>query len=140
MHIIPELGPSIALALPFFVAFLGLYVILWRPLMAFLDEREAATDGARHEAHELAAQADERAATLEEKLAAAKAQIADLHAAARARAQAKEAEIIGAARNEAEARIAEAQKRIGKERESARTQLETTAQTLSTDIVDTLLA
>ena len=140
MHIIPELGPSIALALPFFVAFVGLYVILWRPLMSFLDEREQATDGARHEAEELAAQADERAAALEDKLQAAKRDVADLHLAARGRAQAREAEIIRAARAEAEARIAEAQTRIDTERESARAELETTAKTLSTDIVDTLLA
>ena len=140
MHIIPELGPSIALALPFFVAFMGLYVILWRPLMAFLDEREQATDGARHEAEELAAQADERAEALEVKLVEARREVMELHNAARTRAVAKEAEIIGAARSEAETRIADAQKRIDSERQSARAELETAAKTLSTDIVDTLLA
>jgi len=140
MHIIPDLGPSLALTLPFFVAFFGLWFILWKPLMQFLDDRDAATTGARLEAEQFAAQADERATALEEKLAGAHAGIVDLHTAARNRAHAKEAEIIAAARRAAEQRIAEAQEKINAEKQAAKAQLETSARSLSGDIVDNLLA
>ena len=140
MHIIPDLGPSLALTLPFFVAFFGLWFILWKPLMQFLDDRDAATAGARLEAGQFSAQAEERASALEEKLAAAHAGIVELHTAARSRAQVKEAEIIAAARRAAEQRIGEAQEKINAEKQAAKVQLETAARTLSGDIVDNLLA
>lgn len=140
MHIIPDLGPSIALTLPFLVAFFGLWFILWKPLMQFLDDREKATDGARHEAEEFSAQADGRAAELEVRLQKAHAELVDLHASARARAQKKEAVILAEARTAAEAKIAEAQERITRERAAAKAELETTAKTLSNDIVESLLA
>jgi F-type H+-transporting ATPase subunit b len=140
MHIIPDLGPSLALTLPFFVAFFGLWFILWKPLMEFLDSREKATDGARHEAEEFSTQADARAEALETRLSQAHAELVDLHASARSRAQKKEAEIIAEARKVAEAKVTEAQERISKEKATAKAELETNAKTLSNDIVDALLA
>jgi F-type H+-transporting ATPase subunit b len=140
MHIIPDLGPSLALAIPFFVAFFGLWVILWKPLMQFLDGREHATEGARAEAAHLAHEADARATDLEQRLAAARKESIEIRAAARARSHVKEAEIVAAARLANDERVTAAQARIGAERDQARTELESHARTLSNDIVDTLLA
>ncbi|MEZ4319355.1 MAG: ATP synthase F0 subunit B [Myxococcota bacterium] len=140
MHIIPDLGPSLALTLPFFVAFFGLWFILWKPLMQFLDERDNATVGARKEAEAFAEKADSRATQLEARLAAAHSELVDLHAAARSRAQAKENEILSAARAEAEKKISDAQERIGSEKAAAKAELEVSARALSNDIVDNLLA
>lgn len=140
MHIIPELVPSLALTLPFLVALVGVWVILWGPLMQFLDDRENATEGARKEADEFERQAEERSTRLEEKLAAARTEIQNLHAEARGRALAKEADIVAAARAKAEDYLSEAQARVADERLKAKAELEATARTLSSDIVDTLLA
>jgi F0F1-type ATP synthase membrane subunit b/b' len=140
MHIIPDLGPSLALTLPFFVAFFGLWFILWKPLMQFLDDRDKATDGARHEAEAFSVQADGRASDLEARLATAHSELVDLHASARGRAQKKEAVIIAEARKVADDKVAEAQKRIASEKATAKAELEITAKTLSNDIVETLLA
>jgi F-type H+-transporting ATPase subunit b len=140
MHIIPELGPSLALTLPFLVALIGLYAILWRPLMQFLDERDNATEGAQKEAVEFERQAAERADALAEKLAAAKLEFQALHTEARTRALAKEADIVAAARAKADEFVTTAQERIADERLKAKAELEATARTLSSDIVDTLLA
>ena len=140
MHIIPDLGPSLALSIPFFVAFLGLWFILWKPLMQFLDEREAATIGAREEALAFESEADVRAGQLEQKLAEAHASNVEFHNAARARALAKEAEIVGAARSKAEAHLSEALGRISDEKAKAKAELDVIARSLSTDIVETLLA
>lgn len=140
MHIIPEIVPSILLTIPFLVAMIGLWTILWRPLNAYLDDRETATEGSRKEAAELSNQAEERAAKLEERLIQAKVEMQKLHADARARALAKEADIVAAARAKADEFVAEAQARVADERLKAKAELETTARTLSTDIVDTLLA
>lgn len=140
MHIIPDLGPSLALTLPFFVTFFGLWVILWNPLVSFLTEREAATEGARKEAARLAHEADAKAADLEARLAAAKLEVMEIHAEARTRALAKEAEILAAARAAVEQQVSEATARIASERTAARNELEAHARGLSGDIVDSLLA
>lgn len=140
MHIIPEIGPSIALTLPFLVALIGLYVILWQPLMQFLDDRDNATEGARKEAEEFESQANRRAEELEKRLAAAKLEVQTLHADARTRALAKEADIVAAARAKADEFLATATSRVADERLKAKAELEITARALSTDIADTLLA
>ncbi len=140
MHIIPDLLPSVALTLPFLVALAGLWVILWGPLMQYLDDRENATVGARKEAAEFERLAEERASRLEEQLAEARAQIQQLYAEARSRALVKEANIVSAARAKAEEELAEAHARVADERLKAKAELETMARTLSTDIVDSLLA
>lgn len=140
MHIIPDLGPSLAMTLPFFVAFFGLWLILWNPLMQFLEGREEATAGARSEAEQLTLQAEQRTDTLEARLAVAHAEVVDLLAAARARALANEGEIVAVARGVAEGLVAEAQTRIAVEKIAARTELESSVSTLSEDIVTRLLA
>lgn len=140
MHIIPELGPSLFLVLPFIVAFIGVRLILWGPLNQYLDDRENATEGVRQAAQDFVAQAEKRTAEIEERLAVAHAEIVELNAAARTRAQKKEAEIIAAAREEAEGKLTEAHQRIADERLAAKAELETTTKALSSDIVTTLLA
>lgn len=140
MHIIPEIIPSILLTIPFLVAMIGLWGILWRPLNQYLDDRETATEGARKEAAELELQAEERAARLEARLAEAKVEMHQLHADARTRALAKEASIVAAARARADEFVAEAQARVADERLKAKAELDATARSLSNDIVDTLLA
>ncbi|MCB9691362.1 MAG: ATP synthase F0 subunit B [Alphaproteobacteria bacterium] len=140
MHIIPDVLPSIAMTIPFLVAMVGLWVILWGPLMQFLDDRENATVGARKEATEFERQAHERADALAARLAEAKVAVQQIHTEARTRALAKEAEIVAAARAKADEYLTEAQARVADERLKAKAELESTARTLSTDIVDTLLA
>lgn len=140
MHIIPELGPSLFLVLPFVVAFIGLRLILWGPLNQYLDDRENATEGVRDAAQDFVAQSEKRTAEIEQRLAAAHAAIVETTQAARVRALKKEAEILAAAREDAENRLTEAHQRIADERLAAKAELETTARTLSTDIVSTLLA
>lgn len=140
MHIIPDLLPTLWLVLPFIVAFAGLRLILWGPLNQYLDDRENATVGARKEAEDFVAQAEQRTEQIEARLAQARSEVLDITAAARGRAQKKEAEILAAARETAEAKLTQAHERIADERLKAKAELEATAATLSSDIVTTLLA
>ena len=140
MHIIPELGPTLLMMIPFIVTAVGSWLILWRPLNQFLDDRELATDGARKEAEEFASLAERRGSDLESKLEAVHQEIVELHAQARNRALAKEADIVATARTKAETYLEEAHARVADERLKAKAELEGQAQGLSSDIVQSLLA
>ena len=61
----------------------------------------------------------------ETKLAAARAEVASIHAAKRAEAQSEYDKVVGAARAEAEAKIESAVGEIGAAKEAASTQLKT---------------
>src|SRR5262245_36070712 len=119
MEIIPDPVHVALLTIPFAVAALGLHLILWRPLLAWLDERDHTSAHAREEAEKLDAQATEQLARIEARLAEARAHVGALRQQARARAHAAEAEIVAAARAQADGRIDEALGRIRTERSAA---------------------
>ena len=125
--------------IPFLVCLAGLHVILFKPMMAYLGERDQQTDGARDEAKELNALVDDRIETLNQRLQDARNQAGQLRSAARATAAAKGQEIIDAARTEAEANVADAVKRIQTERDTAAQALKQSATALSADIAGQVL-
>ncbi len=139
MDVIPNLYLSAIQAVPFLVAVLGLYVILWKPLLAYLDEREQVTATAKAEAARLTGEIESRVSQLDEKLAAAKLDIGVNRAAARGEAEAEEAKIIGAARTEADAKVSEAVARIADAQTAASASLQSMATGLSTDIASQVL-
>lgn len=108
MNIQPELIPSIALTLPFIVAFVGVYLILWKPLFAFLEGRDHAVHQAKHDADHFAHQAAERLARLEARLATAEADARAVRQTRREAAVAEENRIIHAAREAADKQVAAA--------------------------------
>src|SRR6185436_1834148 len=98
MEIIPDPVHVALLTLPFAVAALAVHLILWRPLLAWLDERDHTSAHAREEAARLDTQASEQLARIEARLAEARAHAGSLRQQARARAHAQETEIVTAAR------------------------------------------
>lgn len=139
MRIIPDLTHTIFLTLPFFVAMFGMYAILWRPLLEWMEERDQLESKALKEAEELDDAAQDQLARIESRLAEAHREAVELRGAARDRAMAKETELLSAARAKAEKRVEEEVQRLDTEREAARHALEETAQSLSDAIAARVL-
>ena len=139
MDIIPDPVHVALLSLPFFVTVLGLYLILWQPLLDWLEQREQVSTTAYLQARELEQSADDQLKRIEARLTEAHQDAGTIRQEARDRAAAREAEIVSAARTKADGEIQEAVKTIRQEQEAARDALRSTAQELSTTIAARVL-
>ncbi len=139
MEIIPDPMHVVALSLPFLVAMVGAHLILWRPLLQWLDERDQTRDQALKQADELSGAADEQLERLHKRLAEANAHVGGLRAEARGRALAAEGKIVAAARTEADRKLGDAVGVIATQRDAASQTLKDTAQELSADIAGQVL-
>jgi len=139
MEIIPQLGPVLALTLPFLAAMAALHLILFKPLLAYLDEREDTEKGARERATANAATSEERLTQIEERLAEARHHAASVRAEARAAAHEEESKIIAQARSEAEEKVQAAVQEIRTAAEAAKEGLAASSQALSADIAGQVL-
>lgn len=124
---------------PFLVTLIGLHLILFKPMMAYLTERDAETIGAKKNAAELNEQVDARLEELNAKIKKAKADAGQIRADARIQATADGQKIIDAARAKAEKEVAEAVQRVQVERDTASQALKQSAETLSTEIAGQVL-
>lgn len=139
MEIVPDPAHVALLVLPFACAALALHLILWKPLLAWMEERDATSENARKDALELDAAAAEQLVRIEARLHEARGHVSTLRQAARARAQAQEAEIVAAARATADVRIDQALERIRGEQSAASASLRDTATALAQDIAARVL-
>lgn len=139
MEIYPDPIHAALLMLPFFVTMFGLHIILFKPMLAFLTERDTAAERARAEAEALQKEAAEKATTLEARLAEARATATDIRAKARARGLEAETAMIEQARGQADQEVSKALERIRGEAASAKATLEQTATELSSEIAGQVL-
>ena len=139
MNIIPDLTLVAVQLVPFLVLMMGLHVILFKPMLAYLDECQAATAGARHRAEELQAKANERVAQWEQAIAKARSDIAELRSGRRAQANGEYQGIVAASRKAAEARVGEAAAVIRAEASAARSELQAQSRVLAGDVATKVL-
>lgn len=131
MSIIPDPILALLQVLPFLVLMLGMHLILFKPMLAYLSEREHATTGARKQAHALAERAEAKLQEYEAALAAARAEVAEFRTARRAEAQASYNSKVTAARSEADKRLGAAMGTIQNEARTARSQIGAHARSLA---------
>lgn len=134
MSIIPDPILAALQFVPFLVLIFGLNVILWKPMLAYLEEREHATSGARKRAEELSTRASGRMSEYEAALGRAQAEVTEYRSKRRADAQRLHAAEVAAARAEAEGRVGEAVGRVRREADAARIGLRADAEGLARDI------
>ncbi|MFN7143513.1 MAG: ATP synthase F0 subunit B [Myxococcota bacterium] len=134
MNIIPDLVLTVCLMFPFLVLVAGMHLILYKPMLAYLDARAAATVGARKEAEELQARAASRLNEWEVALAKAQAEVADFRAQRRQVAQGQYQRIVAEARAAADTRLADALASLRTEATAARAELDGTARALAGDV------
>lgn len=134
MNIIPDPTLILLQFIPFAVTITALYFIIFKPMLAYLDERGSATVGAQKEAKALEAQAVEKAAELEARIKEAQTEIGALRIQARNEALAEYNTLIEAARAQADAKIEAATAELEAETEATRTALTAAAKDIASQI------
>lgn len=124
---------------PFLVTILGLYVIIFKPMLGYLEGRDDAIDGAKGRAAELEKQLADRAAEYEAKVLAARVEMAELRASKRTDALTEADALVTAARTAAEAEIDAALSSVQAEAEGARDALRGQAAMLASHIASQVL-
>lgn len=139
MNLTPDPVLVVLQVFPLLVLMGGLHLILFKPMLAYLHDRDKATVGAKKEAEDLAAKAAARLVEYEAALEKARNEVAEFRAARRAEAQKVHGDAVAVARKESEARVAVAVRGIQAEAEVARGQLDAAARTLAGDVASQVL-
>lgn len=130
-------------AVPTIIFFVLLTVYLkhvfFRPLARILDERKQATEGVRQLAQQAFAAADRKASEFQHALQLARAELEQEHEALRRKWNDEQMEAIRVARAEADQRILEAKQQIAEEVQRAQAELDATIDSLSDQIVSSVL-
>jgi len=139
MNIIPDPLQVVLNMLPFMVTIVGLYLIILKPMVDYLLEREVAIQSGHDEAARIEAEINSRMSEYELQLARAREEVVALRAGKRAEAQVKYDEVISKARTEAEAQIASAVGEIGVAHTAASTQLKAMSGEIADKIANQVL-
>ena len=123
----------------FFAAFLILKQLVFRPVMALFDAREAAMEGAKADAEKIEGQSDETRDHLEAKLQEVRLAAGADRDRLRSEAQALARKLGDSARRESVATMEAARQRLGQEAEQARTRSLAQVPQIANRIADQLL-
>lgn len=138
-----EIFPQLLLVMLFLPAFLiavgGGYIILWRPLLDWMNERDRAIHGSKAEADALDVAVAEAMAKVDVQLGSVRSELGDARQAARAEASAAEQALVGDAQAKAEARIDEATAQIASEAAAAREGLAEASRTIANEMATQVL-
>lgn len=118
----------------FLLLFLVLKPILFDPMITLFEEREKRIGGAKDDARQLYAAADEKMAKYEEEVLVVKRQAGEERDKIRQEGQKKEQAILAKMRDETNSMVDEGRARIAKERETLRAELGTVSTQLARDI------
>ena len=124
MEIIPTPLVVLVQVFPFLVTLAGLYFILFKPMLAYLDGRSAMIAGERQKAAEIETQLTARMNEYQARLTAARAEVVELRSTRREAAVTEYNAIVGSARRQAESRLADAVRELSAQRDAARDALE----------------
>jgi F-type H+-transporting ATPase subunit b len=139
MSILPDPIQMALNMVPFAVAIVGMYFIILKPMIAYLEEREQAIRGGREEAEEIEARITEKMETYEAEVQSARAEVAALRMDQRAVAQAAYDEVIAAARAKADGQINEALVEIKATREAVAETLKSSSADLALQVAGRVL-
>ncbi|MFT5684157.1 MAG: F-type H+-transporting ATPase subunit b [Myxococcota bacterium] len=139
MNIVPIPLVVLLQAIPFLLTVFALYAIILKPMLAFLDARIQATEGARKEAETLQAQAEAQTNEYEKRLSSARAEVTALRAQRRKEAMKSYSATMDTVRKEVQGQINEALAQLESNRSTTRAELRTTAATLANQITGRIL-
>ncbi len=139
MALIPDPWLIVLQAIPFALAILLLDRIIYRPMLAYLLDREEAIEGSRRRAAELQAEVERAVGEYEQRLAEARKRAAALRKQLRDAALAEREALLARERQAAEAEVDEAVARIREAREAAAQELEKIARQLAGEIARRVL-
>jgi F-type H+-transporting ATPase subunit b len=139
MEIMPDPYLASLLALPFLATLVALHLILYKPLLAYLEARDHAVHGAKHEAESLGQQNQGSVAELDRRIAEANAAVGVIRRQARGRANEAEAKILAAARADAAEKTSAALEQVKAEQRGAAGAMRQLATELANDIAGRVL-
>jgi len=139
MVIIPNALVIALQVVPFLLTLLGLYTIIFKPMLAHLEGREDAIEGAQGRARELQEKLAARAEEYDAKLTAARIEMTELRAKRRAEALAEADSMVQAARGEADTRVEGALETVRGEAAAARDGLKGSSALLAQQISSQVL-
>ncbi len=139
MSLVPDLTLTVLQMLPFLATMVVLNALVFKPMVAYLEDRDKATVGAKAEAVDLTQQAEVKLATYEGQLALAKAEIQATRAKLRATAKDEREASLAAARVDCEARLSAAVAEIQAEGDVARRELAQNTASLADAITSAVL-
>lgn len=139
MNIVPDWVLVALQTLPFLVAFVALRSILFKPMIAYLEERDAAIAGAREETATLRERVATARAEWDQRLAEARAEGAAHRSRIHADANTRRQELVDQTRAETEQQVSEALADIVTARDAASQQLEQGAAALAREIAERVL-
>lgn len=135
-----DLDGTFFLQLAIFLAVFGmLNVLVFRPMLALMEARETATDGAKSAARDLEAEAASKLHDFETQMTAAKAEMAAERDRMRKDGQSLERELISSARKETDALLSGAAETMSTESTKIRAELKGTVPVLAGQIAEKLL-
>jgi F-type H+-transporting ATPase subunit b len=125
--------------IPFLIATGGLYLIIFKPMLKMLAERERNISGFRSEADLMQEEVSSKLQELEQQLAEARAEGQAERSKLRQEALAAEKELLLAARNKTEEMLETAREAIAKEKDIAQVELRNSANELSKQVAGAIL-
>lgn len=139
MEIIPSPLVVLAQLVPFLVTVIGLWLILFKPMLAYLDRRTETIEGERQKAAEVEASLTARMNEVEARLTAARSEVIDLRTSRRAAAIEEYNAIVSEARKKAEAQLGDALRELSSQRQAAKAGLEQSANVLGEQVAARVL-
>jgi F-type H+-transporting ATPase subunit b len=139
MYLIPNLTLILMQLLPFLVTLIGMYVIIFKPMLEYLDSRNEQIQGSQKQALVLAEEAKQKAEEAQKDLLAAKKRANLVRQKGTEQAMKEYTEQISKARRESYVSIQEAEKEIAKESQIARESLQITANSIASEISSRIL-
>ncbi len=139
MEILPDPILMLIQAVPFAITLVVLNALIFRPMIAYLRDRDVAIVGSREDALKLQDTAGEKLGAYEARVAEARAEVASERNSARSAALEKRDAALTAARAEADKQVTEALAVIEGERALASEELDRLARTLAGDITTRIL-
>jgi len=144
MDVLRQLGDLFIQAIPtiviVFLFYLFLRAFFFKPLERVMDEREKRTAGARKEAEQAQAAAEEKVRAYDEAMKKARAAVYAEQDAERKVLLDRRSEQVREARRKANERVAAAKQQIAQEADAARAQLEAQTPELANEIVENVFS
>jgi F-type H+-transporting ATPase subunit b len=134
MSLFPDPALVVLQTFPFLAAMGVLHFFIFKPMIGYLQDRDAATVGARADAARLQQEADQKQSQYEARQADARKQVVELRAQARAEAKVVREARLAEVRLECDGVLNEARGRIDSERELAAKELDKVAAGLAGEI------
>ena len=139
MYLIPNLTLILMQLLPFLITLLGMYFIIFKPMLQYLDDREDEIKGSQKHALELAEEAKNKGLEAQKDLQEARKRASIIRQEANSQAMQEYSEQIAKARREAYTEIQAAEKEIKQSSQVARESLQQKANDIASEISSRIL-